>query len=179
MLDSARAILAETRTAPTLAATAQRAGLARSSIYRYFSSSEELLAAVVGDVFPERARRVRDRVLAAEAPGEQVWAHICANVELFASAEQDVAVALAEVADPHLLREPMTAFHAELQAPWWPPSTELGEPHPTLMAETIDSAVLHVARGLGRPSESPLDVVQALCVLRRLVDGYLGLDPAP
>ncbi|GAA3533229.1 TetR/AcrR family transcriptional regulator [Nocardioides daeguensis] len=173
VLDSARAILGETRQAPTLAATAQRAGLARSSIYRYFASREELLAAVVADVFPEWAGQVRARVEAATTPGEKVWAYVCANIDLFSSSEQDVASALSEVADPHLLKEPMEAFHAELQRPLVAALVAHGEPHAQLMAETIESALVHVARRLGEPVEDPLRKDQALALLRRLLGGYL------
>ena len=176
LLDAARAIVSETRSAPTLAATAQRAGLARSSIYRYFSSSEELLAAVVADTFPMWADKVRIRVQAATTPGEKVWAYIGANLDLFSSSEQDLASALREVVDPHLLKEPTETFHAELQEPLVEALTEYGEPRPKLMAETIEGTLLHVARGLGSPPEAPLDEEEALAVLRRIFGGYLGLD---
>lgn len=175
LLDAARALLGETRAAPTLAATAERAGLARSSIYRYFSSSEELLAAVVGDIFPDWSGRVRARVEAAEAPGEKVWAYVCANLDLFSSSEQDVASALSEVADPHLLKEPMQAFHAELQEPLVAALADHGESRPRLMAETIETALLHVARSLGSSPDGAIDKDEALAVLRRLLGGYLGL----
>ena len=175
VLESARAILGETRTAPTLAATAERAGLARSSIYRYFASAEELLAAVVGDVFPDWAGQVRDRVEAAATPGEKVWAYVCANVDLFASAEQDVASALAEVAEPQLLRAPMEAFHAELQEPLVRALAELGEPRPDLMASAIESAVVHVARSLRPPSGPVLAKDEVLTLLHRMLGGALGI----
>ena len=99
LLDAARAIISETRTAPTLAATAERAGLARSSIYRYFASSEQLLEAVVADVLPTWTDTVHSRVEAATTPGEKIWAYIGANLDLFSSSEQDLASALREVAD--------------------------------------------------------------------------------
>ncbi len=175
LLDGARAILGETRAAPTLTATAERAGLSRSGIYRYFSCAEDLLAAVVADVFPDWAGRVRDRVEAVEAPGEKVWAYVCANIDLFASSEQDVASALSEVADQHLLEEPMRAFHAELQVPLVAALTEHGEPRPKLMAETIESAVLRIARSLREPPDRRLGKDEALAVLRRLLGGYLDL----
>jgi AcrR family transcriptional regulator len=175
VLDSARAILGETRSAPTLAATAERAGLARSSIYRYFTSAEELLAAVVADVFPDWAGQVRDRVEAAATPGEKVWAYVCANVDLFASSEQDVASALGEVADPQLLRQPMQAFHAELQEPLVRALEELGEPRPDLMASAIESAVVHVSRSLRQPSGPVLAKDEVLALLHRMLGGALGV----
>lgn len=179
VLDSARALLGETRAAPTLAATAERAGLARSSIYRYFASAEELLAAVVGDVFPDWAGQVSDRVEAATTPGEKVWAYVCANVDLFASAEQDVASALSEVAKPQLLKVPMEAFHAELQEPLVRALTELGEPQPDLMATAIESAVVHVSRSLRQPSDPVLDKDEVLALLHRMLGGALDIPPLP
>ncbi|WP_406673984.1 helix-turn-helix domain-containing protein [Nonomuraea sp. N2-4H] len=56
LLDAAREILAETGRPPTLARVAERAGLARSSLYQYFRSSGDLLNAVVEDVFPAGRR---------------------------------------------------------------------------------------------------------------------------
>lgn len=52
LVDAARQILAETGRPPTLARVAARAGLARPSLYQYFRSAEDLLNAVVEDVFP-------------------------------------------------------------------------------------------------------------------------------
>ena len=176
LLDAARAIIGETRTAPTLAATAERAGLARSSIYRYFSSSEQLLEAVVADIFPMWANKVRTCVDAASTPGEKIWAYIGANLDLFSSSEQDLASALREVADPHLLKKPMETFHAELQKPLVAALTDHGEPRPQLVAETIEGALVRVARDLGSPADAPLGKDEALALLRRVFGQYLGLD---
>ena len=150
--------------------------MARSSIYRYFSSNAELLAAIVDDVFPEWAGYVHERVAAAGTPGEKVWAYVCANVDLFSSSEQDVASALTEVADPRMLKEPMEAFHADLQKPLVSALVALGEPRPKVMAEAIESALVRVARAIGTPAEEPLTKDEALAVLRRMLGSYLGLE---
>ncbi|WP_181311482.1 TetR/AcrR family transcriptional regulator [Nocardioides campestrisoli] len=181
LLDAARALLAETPEAPTLGAVGERAGMARSSVYQYFASRDDLLAAVVADVFPEWAGQVRARVESAGGPGERVWAYVCANVELFASSEQSVARALTAVVEPHLLRAPMQAFHAELQVPLLTALTDLGEPRPRQVAELVDSMVVQVSRSLGSggggPEDAPRDQGEALALLRRLLAGYLGLSP--
>lgn len=177
LLDGARAILGETGQAPTLAATAERAGLARSSVYQYFSSPDDLLAAVVADVFPAWARQVRDRMDAAEGAGERVWAYVCANLELFTSSEQAVATALRKVVEPSVLREPVAAFHAELHEPLVAALVDHGEPHPRLVADTVDGVVVRTAQALIDGSEdAPHDHDAALAHLRRLLGGYLGLS---
>ena len=58
LLDAAREIVGETGRRPTLAAVAARVGLARPSVYEYFSSPDELLAALVEDITPRWAGRV-------------------------------------------------------------------------------------------------------------------------
>ena len=168
LLDAARALLAETGQAPSMAAVGRRAGLARSSVYQYFASPEALLEAVVADVFPEWATQVRERVVAACTPGERVWAYVEANVALFASAEQAVAQALTRVVDPQVLRGPMQEFHAQLQVPLREALADLGEPDVAAMAELIDAVIVHASRGPG-PGDDTLPR------LRRLLGGYLAL----
>jgi hypothetical protein len=43
------------------------------------------------------------------------------------------------------------------------------------MAETIESALMQVARRLGEPPVAPLGKDEALALLRRMLGGYLRL----
>ncbi|MEO9329885.1 TetR/AcrR family transcriptional regulator [Gordonia aurantiaca] len=185
ILDGAKAVLAETGEAPSLAAVGKRVGLARSSVYQYFSSSDELLAAVVADLFPSWGRFVGDRVHAESEPGRRIWAYICANVELFVSSEQAVANALARVVDPRVLHEPMQRFHAELQEPLVEALVAHGESRPREVAQLIDTVVLQACRTLGAEHSEPgaqekapvdADAEEILAMIRRLLGGYLGLS---
>ncbi|MGP3707684.1 TetR/AcrR family transcriptional regulator [Gordonia paraffinivorans] len=194
ILDGAKAILAETGKAPSLAAVGARVGLARSSVYQYFSSSDELLEAVVADLFPSWGRFVGDRVSAESEPGHRIWAYICANVDLFVGSEQAVANALARVVDPSVLLEPMQRFHAELQEPLVEALVAHGESHPREVAGIIDSVILQACRSLGAehsdaeesretgtdsaPAADPKIAAvreEILALIRRLLGGYLGL----
>nr|WP_279536285.1 helix-turn-helix domain containing protein [Nocardioides ochotonae] len=180
LLDAARGLLAEAPEVPSMAAVGRRAGLARSSVYQYFGSAEDLLAAVVADVFPEWGARVADRVAEAGSPAERVWAYIEANVELFASAEQAVARALTRVVEPHVLVGPMREFHARLQVPLREALTEFGEPEPEAMAEHIDALIVQASRGADLPSAddgAAQEVARAR--LRRLLGPYLALPASP
>jgi len=179
LLDAARALLAETGDAPSMAEVGRRAGLARSSVYQYFSSPEALLHGVVADVFPDWATQVRERVEATATPGGKVWAYIEANVDLFASSEQAVAAALTRVVDPSVLRGPMREFHAQLQVPLRDALTALGEPEVASMAETIDALIVQAARADGDSvlcAGGDVQRAQVLSRLRRLIGGYLALD---
>lgn len=188
ILDGARAILAETREAPSLAAVGERAGLARSSVYQYFGSRDDLLAAVVADVFPDWAGQIRTQVESASTPGERVWAYVRANVAFFVGSENAVAHALTVVVDPQVLRGPMEAFHDALQAPLIAALTDMGEPRVVEMAALIDGMVIQASRSLehgGPPGHTSLPPAggaraeaDALALLRRVLGGYLGLEGA-
>ena len=99
----------------------------------------ELLAAVVADVFPEWAERVREHVASATDPGEQVWRYVEINLELFAGSEQSVAQALTRVVDPRVLQGPMEEFHAQLQVPLRGALAAFGEPD-TAASRVTDAA---------------------------------------
>lgn len=178
LLDAARALLAELGEVPSMAAVGRRAGLARSSVYQYFGSPEDLLHAVVADVFPDWAAQVQQRVRAASTPGEQVWAYVEANADLFASSEHAVAHVLSRVVDPQVLHGPMRQFHAQLQVPLREALAALGEPDVDAVAPVIDAMVLQAVRGAApgdqdctRPGD---DRDRALRILRRMLGGYLA-----
>ncbi len=180
--DAARDLLAETGQAPTLAAVGKRAGLARSSVYEYARSKEDLLAAVVADVFPVWADRIRAAIDAARTPGDKVWAYVESNIEFFAGSEQRVARALGTVVDPEVLHGPMQEFHDALQRPLRDALAELGEPDPDAMADLIDATVLGASRDVRARSRSSTadERAAALRPLRRLLAPYLRLpDDAP
>ena len=178
ILDAAQALLAENGAAPSLAAVGARAGLARSSVYEYFSSREDLMAAVVADVLPPWAARIVESVEAAPTPGAQVWAYVTANMEMFAGSEQAVAHALTNVVDPAVLAAPMARFHQSLREPLLAALRAHGEPQPDIMADIIGSMVVRASRDLPsankRTTRRRLNT--ALALLRRLLGPYLRLS---
>lgn len=177
ILDAARDLLAETGQAPSLAEVGRRAGLARSSVYEYVKSREDLLAAVVADVFPDWARRISNAIDAAPRPGEKVWAYIESNVAFFAGSEQAVARALGSVVDPAVLQGPMQEFHSLLQEPLRQALRDLGEAQPERVADIVDAMVLSATKEIRsrRQQSSQAEREAVLAPLRRLLGGYLGL----
>ncbi|MGO2741676.1 MAG: TetR family transcriptional regulator, partial [Cellulosimicrobium funkei] len=75
LLDAARDLIREDGSGLTLAAVAARAGLARSSVYQYFRSREELLDAVVADVVPRWSARITAAVATAASPEDAIVAY--------------------------------------------------------------------------------------------------------
>lgn len=174
LLDAARGLLAEDGRVPSMAAVARRAGLARPSVYQYFPSADDLLAAVVADVMPDWAHRVLARVEAETTPTARVWAYVEANVDLLTSPEQAVASALAQAVAPEVLRGPMEAFHASLQVPLRTALADAGEPEPEAMAQLVDALIMNAVRAV--PATPSGDPARALVLgrLRRLLGPFLG-----
>lgn len=179
ILDAARSLIEETSEPPSMGDVAERAGLARSSLYQYFASVEKLLSAVASEVFPEWADRVLKRVDAASTPGMKVWAYVEENVAIFSSSELSVAQVLARAIAPQEFHAPMKELHLQLQVPLRQALTDLGDPEPELMAELIDSLIVKSTHGLTDDRGPHQDEASAdsLASLRRLIGPYLGLLP--
>lgn len=179
LLDAARSLLASTGRVPTMGELGEKAGLARSSVYQYFESTEALLEAVVADVLPDWSNQVATKVRAETDPGRQIWAYIEANIDLFATSEQTVAQVLVRAVSPDVLAEPMQQFHAQLQIPLHEALTSFGEPEVPVVAEMIDAMIIQASRVSHEGNaacDSPAEQRGvALDRMRRLLGGYLGL----
>ncbi len=178
VLDAARDLLADTGQAPSLAEVGKRAGLARSSVYEYARSRDDLMAAVVADVFPGWADRIRTAIAQAPTPAEKVWAYVESNVAFFSGSEQRVARALGSVVDPAILHGPMQEFHTALQEPLREALRDLGDPAPDAVADLVDAMLLSATsqlRGAQHPEVGIDDREAALAPLRRVLGPYLGL----
>ena len=176
ILDAARALMVETGEPPSMGQVGKRAGLARSSVYQYFDSVEELLTAVAEDVFPAWSAGVQDRVAEASSPGEQVWAYIEENFALFSSPELRVIQVLARVIAPQDLHSPMREFHLQLQVPLRRALNDLGEPDPEAMAEFIDALIVQATHDPGDdPAPHAEGSERSFSCIRRLIGSYLRL----
>ncbi|WP_327001478.1 TetR/AcrR family transcriptional regulator [Dactylosporangium sp. NBC_01737] len=142
LLDAARDILASgAPESPSLSAVAQRAGLARSSVYQYFRSREDLLGAVIADMFPRWSGFVAQRMDAAATAAEQVLAYADANLELVAQGEHAVMRGLAMAAPGAALAESSKELHEQLRVPLVDALTRSGASQPQHTAELIQAVV--------------------------------------
>lgn len=117
LLDAAHELLMETGEAPALSRVAERAGLARTSIYQYFASKQELLQAMVQDVYPRWTQRISSAMEAAPTEADRIMAYAVANVSLVAEGAHAVGSALAALAPGEELDEQAERVHREAQEP--------------------------------------------------------------
>ncbi|MCP9965663.1 TetR/AcrR family transcriptional regulator [Actinomadura madurae] len=108
LLDAARALVAEEGIeALSLAALARRVGLSRPSLYEYFRSKDDLVAAVLEQELPRWAEHVERALAGAQSLDGKVEAYIRAQLEVMTDGRHAAAVALVE----HALAEPGARTH--------------------------------------------------------------------
>ncbi len=165
LLDAARDILASgAPEAPSLSAVAQRAGLARPSVYQYFRSREDLLEAVIADMFPRWSAFVGERMDGAPAAAEQVLAYADANLELVAQGEHAVMRGLAMAAPGAALAESSRQLHEQLRVPLVEALTRAGAAEPQHVAELIQAVVRAGSQMIenGVPPDGVRDLVKQM-----------------
>lgn len=174
LLDAARAVVAETGRPPSIGAVATRAGMARPTVYEYFRSSDDLLAALAEDITPRWTSRLRERMSAASTPAARVLAYVRVNLELVAEGEHATIAAIAAAAPGHITGERAAAMHAALIVPLSEALTELGAEPVPVVAAAIDGMVRATARTI--EEGTPLDV--AWSTARRLLEPFLADHPS-
>ncbi|WP_026403782.1 TetR/AcrR family transcriptional regulator [Actinomadura rifamycini] len=147
LLDAARDLLsAEPERAPSLADVARRAGLARSSMYAYFTSRDDLLDALIVDTFPRWSAYVRAQMEKAGTPGDRVLAYVRANLRIVARGDHALARALAATGRTDTLANSSRLLHDELQTPLRAALADHGAADPARTAELVQSIVYTLSR---------------------------------
>lgn len=168
LLDAARDLLAEAPDrAPALGDVAMRAGLARSSVYHYFGSRDDLLRAVVEDMFPRWNARIAAAMNTVADPAERILAYIDVNLRLVADGEHAIVGVLATFAPQAFTDERMHALHQELVLPLLEALREQGRPDPELTAEFINALVYKGTELIesGRSLDEVLGTIRNLAAL--------------
>ncbi|WP_084129982.1 TetR/AcrR family transcriptional regulator [Demequina sp. NBRC 110055] len=176
LLDAAIEALHEhPESTPSLADVGQRAGLSRSSVYHYFSSSDALLEAVIAHAFPQWERRFEDAYAPLSEPGDIVRAFIHENLAMVAGGQHALAKALSSVGPAEALGARASQFHRTLMEPLLDALTRGGEQEPQRIGAMINTVVVHASRRL-ESGESLEDVERTVL---RLLGPYLDTLSAP
>lgn len=126
--------------AVSIAEVARRVGLSRPALYEYFSSRDELLAAILDDEMPRWQAELADAVAAADSLSEQVEAHVRTQLRL-ARDEGHAAAAIAvhAVAEPALAR--IRTAHRAILDPLTAALGKAGVDAPELRAYLVQGVV--------------------------------------
>ncbi|MCC8243474.1 TetR/AcrR family transcriptional regulator [Saccharothrix luteola] len=171
LLDAGRDIVAsEGADALTLASLARRVGLSRPSLYEYFRSREELVAAIVSDELPEWGRRLAEAVRSVDGVEAKVEAYLRTELEIIADGSHSAVVALSAHALPDAARTAIRAEHDKLLAPLVDVLTDAGVPSPALRAVLIHGAAEAAARTL-RPGDTPHNTTVVTALTTQILHG--------
>lgn len=146
--------------AVTPAAVGAAAGLARPSVYQYFSSGADILAAVVEDAFPRANQSLQVALDAAVGPAEKLDAYVRETLRLAAEGAHRPAAALAAGQLPSECLARLRELHREQAAPFMDALQALALPELPLTARLL-GGVLEAAMGAVEDGAS-LDAVTEL-----------------
>lgn len=132
--------------AVTPAAVGAAAGLARPSVYQYFSSGADILASVIEDSFPRANEALRVALESANGPAEQLDTYVRVSLRLARDGAHRPAAALAAAQLPDECMARLRELHHEQAAPFLHALEELGTPELELTAQLL-GGVLEAAMG--------------------------------
>jgi AcrR family transcriptional regulator len=168
LLDAAEAILLESgHDALTFRALGERTGLARNSIYRYFTSRDDLIAALCERDMPRWLEQLEAAMAAADGQDARVAAFVSTQLRLVAHGSHRMAELLGDAPLGPAVRARINALAyrpASLLEP------ELGPHDPKLVAQLVQGVVnagVRLLHGAGTLAEvEPLTVALAQTLVR-------------
>jgi AcrR family transcriptional regulator len=137
LMKAAREILlAGGPAAVTPTAVGARAGLARSSVYKYFSATADILAELVEDIFTVWTERVRRATAAEPDPAARVAVYVRTYLEFAQSNDRRIGYAASAGLPPERLEHVME-LHRRFNAPLLQALADRGDPDPEVTTELI------------------------------------------
>lgn len=168
LLSAAMEVLVTEGTAGlTPAAVGARVGLARSSVYRYFSSTADILAQLVEEAIPRWAARLEG--VTTDSRGLDARVRAFGEVTLSFVAHPDYALlrALVSVELPPECQDRLDQLHETMIAPLRDVLTEAGHQDPDLVAHLgwsiLGEAQRRLAAGTHDPAALTETTLAALC----------------
>jgi AcrR family transcriptional regulator len=173
LIDAALAIALESGAANiTVAAVAKRAGLARSSMYEYFSSSADLIADLVIEELALYQKRLAQAVKGTEDPYQHIALWIAEALQYVVDGRHMLIKSLNAAAIPDFRRDEISQGHRNLMTTISTPLQEIGltdiRGAMSYLQNTIEAASVRIESG----SDSELEIrsaqIYAIAGLRAL-----------
>jgi AcrR family transcriptional regulator len=173
LIDAALSIALESGAANiTVAAVAKRAGLARSSIYEYFSSSADLIADLVIEELALYQNRLAQAVMGTQDPYQHIELWIAEALQYVVDGRHMLIKSLNAAAIPEFRRDEISQGHRNLMTTISAPLQKIGltdiRGAMSYLQNTIEAASVRIESG----SDSELEIrnaqVYAIAGLRAL-----------
>ncbi|MFF4237681.1 TetR/AcrR family transcriptional regulator [Actinomadura geliboluensis] len=170
LVDAAEEILRE-GAGLTVGAVARRVGIARSSVYKYVDTVDELIEAVVARDFPRWTEAVRRAVDAAPTPAERVLAYARANIAEGSGGDHKWRVGLARASLSPEGTARIMALHRDLEALLSGSVEELDVRHPDLLQSAVQSLVDTAVRAIDAGKDPAAVTDFTLTAIKAIIDG--------
>jgi AcrR family transcriptional regulator len=155
LLQAARELVSEQGPdALTLGALAQQVGLSRSSLYEYFRSRDDVVAAIVEDEIPSWAEEIAAEMARSPDVAGKVSTYVRVQLRMLTDGRHTAAMALSAHALGEHGRERIRHEHSRLLEPLVSALTEAEIPDAELRAHFIQG-VVHAAAPLIDPADTP------------------------
>ncbi|MEV4113525.1 TetR/AcrR family transcriptional regulator [Nonomuraea sp. NPDC049695] len=162
-------LVAEGPAGLTPAAVGARVGLARSSVYRYFSSTADILAQLVEDAIPRWTARLEEASSEAEGARERVRAFGAVTLSFVTHPDYALLRAVSSVELPRECQDRLDQLHETMIAPLRATLADAGCPHPDLVAHLGWSILGEAQRRLATGADPTVVTETTLTVLCRAV----------
>ena len=132
--------------AVTMTAVAARAGLSRTAVYEYFTSTEDLLATVLGERMSAWTTEVQAALDGVGDPQLKIATYVRVSLELIKDGSHGLLVLLSTETLPTHVRRQLTQLHATLAAPLSSAAQDLGVTDVDLATRYVQGVVEAAAR---------------------------------
>ena len=173
LIDAALAIALESGAANiTVAAVAKRAGLARSSMYEYFSSSADLIADLVIEELALYQKRLAQAVNGTQDPYQHIELWIAEALQYVVDGRHMLIKSLNAATIPEFRRDEISQGHRNLMTTISAPLQEIGltdiRGAMSYLQNTIEAASVRIESGSNTEIEIRNAQVYAIAGLRAL-----------
>ena len=173
LIDAALSIALESGAANiTVAAVAKRAGLARSSMYEYFSSSADLIADLVIEELALYQKRLAHAVKGTEDPYQHIELWIAEALQYVVDGRHMLIKSLNAASIPDFRRDEISQGHRNLMTTISAPLQEIGltdiRGAMSYLQNTIEAASVRIESGSNSELEIRSAQIYAIAGLRAL-----------
>jgi AcrR family transcriptional regulator len=175
LIDAARDLLTDGGYAAlSFGALAERTGLARSTIYSYFHTKEDVVVALCEIELPQVGAEIDRAVARAATPRDRVAAFVRSQLQAAADRRYRIAHALVDAALSDETRRRIMTLHRETMPSAVPLMTELGHPDPAVAAALLQGLINAAVQAMD--AGAPARRVAKLTVTA-VLDGLSSFEP--
>ena len=160
--------------AVTVGAVAERAGIARSSVYSYFASGADMIADILVDELITMAAQLKSATAPAETEGEAVELWMRAALQYVIEGRHAFVRAASNADLPPTRKAQVNGLHHAMAAPLLRALEWRGEREAMRLAQQINAVVDVCVRRIEHGS----DVEEEIAAAMRLLFAALALDEA-